>query len=452
MRPAIPAFPTTSTSTAWSSDERTIAIAGSSSITTWANPRAPASCVVYTCSSSAALCARVASAAPCSVSAACCGTITCTTWSSAPNRSANEAAHSTALAAVSERSVPTITRWTGPTASVLADAMRASWRLGSSAANGENPRTEGDATTHTGRDQGRWYPASSAGVAQWQSNRLVSGRSWVRIPSPAQAPVADEEVAGRTSCRRSEQVARIAADEGTSRDPACCRSRDGAPGGRRPRPSVGRPLGHPRAEHRGLDPRDGDPVRRDRSPRHPVAGGGLCAVRPTLLHGRVDVAGGSRRSGAARRGAPASDRGHQGRRPHGGGAPAVATAGGRRGRPRDGDSCRSRDRPGSRRARARQPRPGAEAPSTEAPQAAPASEGAPAEADAATEAPAAETPAPAPAPAAAPAERPEVSLDQEVFDQTLKELLDKGTDKRVAEGQARRAAMIAARKKAAGEA
>ena len=58
------------------------------------------------------------------------GTITWTTWSSAPNRSAKEAAHSTALAAVSERSVPTITRWTGPTASVLAEAMRASWRLG----------------------------------------------------------------------------------------------------------------------------------------------------------------------------------------------------------------------------------------------------------------------------------------------------------------------------------
>jgi hypothetical protein len=95
--------------------------------------------------------------------------------------------------------------------------------------------------------------------------------------------------------------------------------------------------------------------------------------------------------------------------------------------------------------------PGAEAPSTEAPQAEPASEDAPAEADAATEAretPAAETSAPAPAPA----ERHEVSLDQEVFDQTLKELLEKGTDKRVAEGQARRAAMIAARKKAAGEA
>ena len=92
--------------------------------------------------------------------------------------------------------------------------------------------------------------------------------------------------------------------------------------------------------------------------------------------------------------------------------------------------------------------PAAEAPSTEAPQAAPASEEAPAEADAPTQALAAETSAPAPAPAA---ERPEVSLDQEVFDQTLKELLDKGTDKRVAEGQARRAAMIAARKKAAGD-
>lgn len=95
--------------------------------------------------------------------------------------------------------------------------------------------------------------------------------------------------------------------------------------------------------------------------------------------------------------------------------------------------------------------PGPGAPSTEAPQAVPASEGAPTEADGATEAretPDAEVSAPAPAPA----ERVEVSLDQEIFDQTLKELLDKGTDKRVAEGQARRAAMIAARKKAAGEA
>ena len=95
--------------------------------------------------------------------------------------------------------------------------------------------------------------------------------------------------------------------------------------------------------------------------------------------------------------------------------------------------------------------PGAEAPSTEAPQAEPASEVAPAEPDAATET--SETPAAEPSAAApAPAAHAEVSLDQEVFDQKLKELLDAGTDKRVAEGQARRAAMIAARKKAAGEA
>ena len=69
-------------------------------------------------------------------------------------------------------------------------------------------------------------------------------------------------------------------------------------------------------------------------------------------------------------------------------------------------------------------------------------------------APAAETPAPAAAPPpapAAPAERVEVSMDQEVFDAKLAELLAQGTDRRVAEGQARRAAMIAARKKATGE-
>jgi len=47
-------------------------------------------------------------------------------------------------------------------------------------------------------------------------------------------------------------------------------------------------------------------------------------------------------------------------------------------------------------------------------------------------------------------ERKEVALDQETFDRVLAELLDKGTTRRVAEGQARRAAMIAARKKAEG--
>jgi len=70
-------------------------------------------------------------------------------------------------------------------------------------------------------------------------------------------------------------------------------------------------------------------------------------------------------------------------------------------------------------------------------------------------APAAAAPAAAPPPAAAaapaPAERVEVSMDQEVFDSTLEELLAAGTDRRIAEGKARRAAMIAAKKKAAGE-
>jgi hypothetical protein len=70
--------------------------------------------------------------------------------------------------------------------------------------------------------------------------------------------------------------------------------------------------------------------------------------------------------------------------------------------------------------------------------------------------PAGPSPAPTPAAQAAPAPAPaagehkEVSLDQETFDAKLAELLAKGTDRRVAEGQARRAAMIAARKKAEG--
>ncbi len=62
----------------------------------------------------------------------------------------------------------------------------------------------------------------------------------------------------------------------------------------------------------------------------------------------------------------------------------------------------------------------------------------------------AQAPAAAPTPAPAATEHKEVALDQETFDATLAELLAKGTDRRVAEGQARRAAMIAARKKAEG--
>ena len=95
--------------------------------------------------------------------------------------------------------------------------------------------------------------------------------------------------------------------------------------------------------------------------------------------------------------------------------------------------------------------PAAPAAAPAVPAAAPAEPAAPAAAPAApAAAPAAPAPTPA-APAAAPAAaHADVSLDQETFDRVLAELLEKGTDRRVAEGQARRAAMIAARKKAEG--
>jgi hypothetical protein len=74
-----------------------------------------------------------------------------------------------------------------------------------------------------------------------------------------------------------------------------------------------------------------------------------------------------------------------------------------------------------------------------------------AEAPAATgQAPAAPPAEAAAAPAPSAVEHADVSLDQETFDRVLAELVEKGTDRRVAEGQARRAAMIAARKKAEG--
>lgn len=62
-----------------------------------------------------------------------------------------------------------------------------------------------------------------------------------------------------------------------------------------------------------------------------------------------------------------------------------------------------------------------------------------------------EAPPAAPAPAA-PEERVEVTMDQEAYEAALKEHLDAGTDRRIAEGKAKRAGMIAARKKATGEA
>ena len=91
------------------------------------------------------------------------------------------------------------------------------------------------------------------------------------------------------------------------------------------------------------------------------------------------------------------------------------------------------------------PQPASAAPQPASAAAAPAAQPV---AEAASAAPS--SPAPAAPVAASTGERPEVSLDEETFEKTLAELIAEGTDRRVAEGQARRAAMIAARKKAGG--
>ena len=159
------------------------------------------------------------------------------------------------------------------------------------------------------------------------------------------------------------------------------------------------------------------------------------AIRAAVREGRGRPEGRPRRSRSTRARAPAPGRRHLAGRPGRGGTAR-------------GPRCRRRARSGRRTGRSRgscscppplQPPPAAAAP----PAAAPAAEAPPAAA------PAAAPSAPAAAPAA-PAERVEVTLDQAVFDEKLAELLEKGTDRRVAEGQARRAAMIAARKKAEG--
>ena len=217
-------------------------------------------------------------------------------------------------------------------------------------ANGE-PRGSGvRAALIPGSDQARWYPAPSAGVAQWQSNRLVSGRSWVRIPSPA---LGERKKVRASGCEGSERVARIAADEGPSSDRACSRPRRPF-GGRRDRPDAGRPLRDARAQHRGLGPWDGDPARHLGARRDPAPGGRLRAVRPPVLHGRVEPEGGSRRPRAARPGAPTSHGGHQGSRAADRRAAAVAA------------TCRRRRR-SSRRTRPQPRRPAAPAPAPAAP-------------------------------------------------------------------------------------
>jgi hypothetical protein len=66
----------------------------------------------------------------------------------------------------------------------------------------------------------------------------------------------------------------------------------------------------------------------------------------------------------------------------------------------------------------------------------------------APQAPSPQAPAPqAPVPEAAPAHGVGSEMDQETFDRVLKEQLDRGVDRRVAEGRARAAAVVAARKK-----
>lgn len=74
-----------------------------------------------------------------------------------------------------------------------------------------------------------------------------------------------------------------------------------------------------------------------------------------------------------------------------------------------------------------------------------------AEAEASEEAPSTEAPAAEAAPTEAPAATQGSSaLDQETFERVLKEQTDRGVDRRVAEGRARAAAVVAARKKAQG--
>jgi len=93
------------------------------------------------------------------------------------------------------------------------------------------------------------------------------------------------------------------------------------------------------------------------------------------------------------------------------------------------------------------PAPAAASPPVAAPAAAAPVAAAPAAAEAAAAAPAAPV---GQAQGPAPAEHADVALDQETFERVLAELLEQGTDRRVAEGRARRAAMVAARTKAEG--
>jgi NADH-quinone oxidoreductase subunit I len=96
------------------------------------------------------------------------------------------------------------------------------------------------------------------------------------------------------------------------------------------------------------------------------------------------------------------------------------------------------------------PAPVAASQSPSAPPPAPGATDSPSAAAPAAPAAEASAPAAAAAPAPAPASHVEVEADQETYERVLEEQLAAGKDRRVAEGQAKRAAMIAARKKAGG--
>jgi hypothetical protein len=114
----------------------------------------------------------------------------------------------------------------------------------------------------------------------------------------------------------------------------------------------------------------------------------------------------------------------------------------------EGEPAVQADAVGEAEAAAPEPRPTAK---TSEEVAAPAEQPAEAEVAAPAEQPAqAAAAAPAQAPAQAPAAGAASSLDQETYDRVLGEQLEKGVDKRVAEGRARAAAVVAARKKAQG--
>lgn len=135
------------------------------------------------------------------------------------------------------------------------------------------------------------------------------------------------------------------------------------------------------------------------------------------------------RQAAAVRWTPPADGGHAAAPAASGGATATAVL----------------ERPEEPEPPAAEAPPPAEAPPAEAPPAEAPPSQPPASAPS-TEAPA----APAAAPAAEAAAHGSGAMDQETFDRVLEEQLAKGVDRRVAEGRARAAAVVAARKKAQG--